>query len=154
MLYRVPRPGSFTSAKRSQSHELMRKRRHLVVQKPIILNDNARNHCCSWILRRSLTSQVISVAYYTEVNCPTNFVQRPKFRLEVLLRAVNLWHGTSGFTFLPKEIILRIFTLWKYPSTPAGCEHANLGSSGEYDNHWTTGVDARSHTVAIYLTGI
>ena len=27
------------------------------------------------------------------------------------------------------------------PSSPAGFEPANLGSSGEYDNHWTTRVD-------------
>ena len=32
--------------------------------------------------------------------------------------------------------------LWKNPSTPAGFEPANLGSSGEYDNHGTTGVDS------------
>ena len=29
----------------------------------------------------------------------------------------------------------------KNPSTPAGIEPANLRSRGEYDNHWTTGVD-------------
>ena len=29
----------------------------------------------------------------------------------------------------------------KNPSTPAGIEPANLGSRGEYDNHWTTGID-------------
>ena len=29
----------------------------------------------------------------------------------------------------------------KNPSTPVGIEPANLGSRGEYDNHWTTGVD-------------
>ena len=30
------------------------------------------------------------------------------------------------------------------PLTPAGIEPANLGSRGEYDNHWTTGVDSRT----------
>ena len=34
--------------------------------------------------------------------------------------------------------------LWKNPSTSAGFEPANLGSSGEYDNHWTTGIDLRN----------
>ena len=29
----------------------------------------------------------------------------------------------------------------KTPATPTGFELANLGSSGEDDNHWTTGVD-------------
>ena len=33
------------------------------------------------------------------------------------------------------------FYALKNPSTPAGIEPANLGSRGEYDNHWTTGVD-------------
>ena len=32
------------------------------------------------------------------------------------------------------------YALKKNPSTPAGYERANLGSSGEY-NYWTTGVD-------------
>ena len=54
------------------------------------------------------------------VKRPTNFVQRLYFRLEVLLRGLYLRHGTHGFTSLPKEVILRIFTLWKNPSTPAG----------------------------------
>ena len=55
---------------------------------------------------------------------------------------VNLRHGTHDFTSLPKKIILRIFMLWKNVLTPAGFEPANLGSSGEYDNHGTTEVDA------------
>ena len=33
------------------------------------------------------------------------------------------------------------FYALKIPSTPAGFEPANLGSSSEYDNHRTTGVD-------------
>ena len=33
------------------------------------------------------------------------------------------------------------FYTLKNPSTPAGIEPMNLGSRGEYDNHWTTGVD-------------
>ena len=68
-------------------------------------------------------------------------LDRLKFWLEVLLRAVNLQHGTHSFTSLPKEVILRIFTLWKNPSTPARIKPTYLGSRGEYDNHWTTGVD-------------
>ena len=30
-----------------------------------------------------------------------------------LLHAVNLWYGTDGFTSLPKEGVLRIFSPWK-----------------------------------------
>ena len=88
-----------------------------------------------------LTSQVISVAFYSERE------KSHKFCSEALISAwgsftyVNLRRGTHGFTCLPKEIILRIFTLWKNPSTPAGFEPTNLGSSGEYDNHGTTVVD-------------
>ena len=41
------------------------------------------------------------------------FAQRLLFRLEVLLCAVNLRHWTHGFTSLPKEVLLGIFTLWK-----------------------------------------
>ena len=44
VLYRIPRSGSFTLAKRSQSHALRRKRRHFVVQIPIIVHENARSH--------------------------------------------------------------------------------------------------------------
>ena len=45
------------------------------------------------------------------VKSPTNFAQRLQFRLEDLLRAVNIQYGTHGFTSLPKEVLLRIFTL-------------------------------------------
>ena len=48
---------------------------------------------------------------------------------------------THGFTPLPKEVVLRIFSSKKILSTTDGFESVNLGSSGEYDNHGTTGVD-------------
>ena len=44
LLYRVPRSSSFILAKRSKSHGLRRNRRHLVVQNPIILHNNANSH--------------------------------------------------------------------------------------------------------------
>jgi hypothetical protein len=43
-----------------------------------------------------------------------------------------LRHGTCGFTFPPKEGVLRIFV------TSAGFEPATLGSSGKDTNHYTT----------------
>jgi hypothetical protein len=52
---------------------------------------------------------------------------------KVLLHAVNLRHGTDGFTSPPKEVVLRIFITLKNPSV--GIEPANLGSSGEHANH-------------------
>jgi hypothetical protein len=54
---------------------------------------------------------------------------------KVLLDAVNLRHGTDGFTSPPKEVVLRIFIILKNPSTSVGIEPANLGSSGEHANH-------------------
>ena len=94
-----------------------------------------------------LTSQVISVAFYRERQKSDKFCSEALIRLEVLLRAINLRHGTHGFTSLPKEVILRSFTLWKTIDHPARFEPANLGSSGEYDNHGTTGVDVRHRNV-------
>ena len=41
------------------------------------------------------------------------------------------------------------FYVLKNPSTPAGIEPANIGFRGEYDNHWTTGVD--TSLVNIYV---
>ena len=43
-----------------------------------------------------------------------------------LLHVVNLRHGTNGFTSLPKEGVLRIF------SPSAGFEPANLGTKGQH----------------------
>ena len=51
------------------------------------------------------------------------------------------WLYFPGFTSLPKEVILGTFYALKNPSTPTGFEPANLGSSGELDNHGTIGVD-------------
>jgi hypothetical protein len=45
---------------------------------------------------------------------------------KVLLHAVNLRHGTDGFTS-PPEVVLRIFITLKNPSTSVGIEPANLG---------------------------
>ena len=73
-----------------------------------------------------LTSQVINVAFYSEREMSDNFFS------EVLISA---WGSCKC------RIIIRIFTLWKNPSTLAGFEPANLGSNSEYDNHGSTGVD-------------
>jgi hypothetical protein len=40
----------------------------------------------------------------------------------VLLHAVNLRHGTDGFTSPPKEVVLRNFIALKNPSTSVGIE--------------------------------
>ena len=92
--------------------------------------------CYNLVLRHSVTSQVISVAFY---------IQRQKcdkFCSEALISAVKIRLGTNGFASLSKEVrILRL--------TPAGIEPANLGSSGEYDNHWTTGSTLMTVTLNV-----
>ena len=49
-----------------------------------------------------------------------------------LLHAVNLRHGTNGFTSLPKEGVLRIFFALKNSTASAGFEPANLGTKGQH----------------------
>ena len=55
-----------------------------------------------------------------------------KFRLprkfRYLLHATDLQHGTSGFTSLPKEGVLRIFFRPKNPTASGGFEPASLGT--------------------------
>jgi hypothetical protein len=51
---------------------------------------------------------------------------------KVLLHAVNLRHGTDGFTSPPKEVVLRICITLKNPSTSAGIEPANKAADGCY----------------------
>ena len=52
-----------------------------------------------------------------------------------LLHAVNLRHGTDGFTSPPKEGVLRIFSPWKNPTASAGFEPANLGTKGQHPTY-------------------
>ena len=49
-----------------------------------------------------------------------------------ILHAVNLRHGTNGFTSLPKGGVLRIFFSLKNPTASAGFEPANLGTKGQH----------------------
>jgi hypothetical protein len=49
-----------------------------------------------------------------------------------LLHAANLRHGTDGFTYPPKEGVLRIFYALKNPTASAGFEPANLGTKGQH----------------------
>ena len=88
-----------------------------------------------------LTSQVISVAFYSEREKTDKFCAEALISARGSITCLNLRHGTHGFTSLPKEVILRIFTILKNPSTPAGFELANRRSSGKYDNHGNTGID-------------
>jgi hypothetical protein len=49
-----------------------------------------------------------------------------------LLHAVNLRHGTDGFTSSPKEGVMRIFLALKNPTASAGFEPANLSTKGQH----------------------
>jgi len=49
-----------------------------------------------------------------------------------LLHAANLRHGTDGFTYPPKEGVLRIFFALKNPTASAGFESANLSTKGQH----------------------
>jgi hypothetical protein len=46
-----------------------------------------------------------------------------------------LQHGTDGFTYPPKEVMLWIFVTLTNPSTLARFEPVNLGSSGKHANN-------------------
>ena len=52
--------------------------------------------------------------------------------LRDLLHAVNLQHGTDGFTSPPKEGMLRIFFVLKNPTASVGFESASLGTKGQH----------------------
>jgi hypothetical protein len=70
---------------------------------------------------------------------------------KVLLHAVNLRHGTDGFTSLPKKVVLRIFITLKNPSTSVGIEPANLGSSGEHARPPKTNMSVYVILVEIFV---
>ena len=84
------------------------------------------------------TSQVISVAFYIEHE------KSDKFCTEALISARGSFTCRKSTTpdqrlYFPSEgSHTQNFYALKNPSTPAGFEPANLGSSGEYDNHCTT----------------
>ena len=93
---------------------------------------------------RLLTSQVISVAFYSERE------NSDKFCSEVLISVWGSFTCNKPTTrdpqlyFPSEESHTRDFYDLKNPSIPAGFETKNLGSSGEYDNG-TTGVDRKIH---------
>ena len=51
-----------------------------------------------------------------------------------LLHAVNLRHGTQGFTSPPKESVLRIIFAVKNATASVGFEPANLCTKGQHAN--------------------
>ena len=116
-----------------------------------------RRGCCSWILRCSLTSQVIGVTFYIERE------KSNKFCSEVLIldwgcftcHKSKIWDQRLYF---PSEgSHTQDFYALKNPPAPARFEPMNLRFIGEYDNHWTTGVnineeifDVKDHLMKCY----
>ena len=92
-------------------------------------------------LRRSLTSQVIIVAFYSDHE------KSDKFCSEALISAWGSFTCHKSMTWDPRLYFpskgshTQDFYAMKNPSTLARFEHSNLWSSGKYDNHGTTGVD-------------
>ena len=88
-----------------------------------------------------LTSQVISVAFYSERE------KSGKFCSEALISAWGSFTCRKSTTqdsrfYLPSEgSHTQDFYALNNPSTPTAFEPMNLGSSGECDNHGTTGLD-------------
>ena len=64
-------------------------------------------------------------------NCDRK-LRLPRIHFRVLLHAANMRHGTNGFTYPPKEGVLRIFFVLKNPTASAGFEPANLGTKGQH----------------------
>ena len=65
---------------------------------------------------------------------PTNLAESSDFHalFRDLLHALNLRHGTKGFTSPPKEGVLRIFFALKNPMASVGFEPANLGTKSQH----------------------
>ena len=101
-----------------------------------------------------LTSHIISVAFYSVRE------KSDKFCSEALISAWGSFTCRKSMTrdprlYLPSEgSRSQDFYALKNLSTPAGIEPANLGSRGEYDNRWTTGVDAPDRSVCSVGEGI
>ena len=74
--------------------------------------------CCSWVLRHSLRPQVISVAFYIVREKSNKFSSEALFKVWGSFTCRNVRHGTYSFTSLPKEVTLRIFTLFKRSIDP------------------------------------
>ena len=103
--------------------------------------------CYCWVLRRFLTSQVISVASDIERE------KSDKFCWEALILAWGSFTCHKSTTrdpriyFPSKGSYTQEFYTLKNPLTPAGFEPANLGYRCEYENHWTTVVDSVPYVV-------
>ena len=103
-----------------------------------------RRFVCCWVLRYFLISTVISVA--SDIEREKSY----KCCSEALISAWGSFTCRKSTTRDPRLYFpfegshTEDFYALKKSSTPDGIEPANLGSRGEYDNHWTTRVDHSS----------
>ena len=88
-----------------------------------------------------LTYQVISVAFYNEREKSDTFSSRALISAWDSFTCRKSTIRDPRLYYISKGNHIQDFYALKNPSTPAGFEPANLGSSGEYDNHGTPGVD-------------
>ena len=72
----------------------------------------------------------------------------PRIHFRVLLHAANILHGTNGFTSLPKEGVLRIFSPWKIQWLWPG-----LNTQTWVPKASTLPLDDRSRFISLY-TGL
>ena len=84
--------------------------------------------CCSWVLRRSLTSQVISVAFYNEREKSDKFCTEVPISPLGSLTCLKSTSQEQRLHFPSEGRHTWIFMLWENPLTPAGFEPANLRS--------------------------
>ena len=98
---------------------------------------------CLWtflflIVPTSATSRLRKIlAAKGGTTCARNYefcLKMPDFHVTFrdLLHAVNLRHGTDGFTSPPKEGVLTIFFTLKNPMASVGFQPANLGTKGQH----------------------
>ena len=86
-------------------------------------------------------------------------LKMPDFHVTLrdLLHAVNLRHGTDGFTSPTKEGVLRVFFVLKNPTSSVGFEPANLGTKGQHGTSrppkpHRKGVGVTEHKSLIFCT--
>ena len=84
------------------------------------------------VFSRSYLHRQVSPPETLVVNGGTTWARNGRWIFRDLLHAINLRHGTNGFTSFPKEGVLRIFFALKNPTASAGFEPANLGTKGQH----------------------
>ena len=110
---------------------------------PILLDRNILDVVVDLGFTLLLTTQVICVAFYSESEKSDIFCSETLISAwgSFICRKPTTRDPRGPRLYFPSEgSRTRDFYALKNPSTPAGIKPASVGSRGEYDNHWTTGV--------------